>query len=172
MTNPSDNLRALEGPTQQDKDAAADLIETYWHGGDAAMMKLAKSYRDGLAHGAFVRAFQRHRLDALEAAEARIVALSEELEEAVNWSALVDRHGTDRFEDLAEAWLSMEPIKRMTNAICSPFAKYSDEAIMSRFKTIIADMMIAAFTEGCFVGVRAESARALLSTPTQLEGNS
>lgn len=49
---------------QADRDAAADLIETYWPGADATMMKLATSYRAGHSQGVFVRAFARHRLAA------------------------------------------------------------------------------------------------------------
>ena len=41
------------------RQAAASLIEEYWSGSDAAMMKLARSYRDGHEQGAFVRAFAR-----------------------------------------------------------------------------------------------------------------
>jgi hypothetical protein len=52
---------------QVDRDAAADLIERYWSGANASMMKLAASYRAGHSHGAFVRAFEAHRI----AAEAR-----------------------------------------------------------------------------------------------------
>lgn len=51
--------------TQADRDAAADLIEAYWHDSDAGMMKLARSYREGHSQGVFVRAFARHRIAAL-----------------------------------------------------------------------------------------------------------
>ena len=46
---------------QSSRDAAADLIENYWSGSDAEMMKLAKSYRAGHDHGTFLRAFESHR---------------------------------------------------------------------------------------------------------------
>lgn len=55
----------VERVTQADRDAAADLIESYWGGADAGMMKLAKSYRSGHCGGVFARAFARHRLAAL-----------------------------------------------------------------------------------------------------------
>ena len=43
---------------QRHRDAAADLIETYWSGADASMIKLAKSYRNGShTQGVFPRAF-------------------------------------------------------------------------------------------------------------------
>lgn len=46
---------------QVDRTAAADLIEAYWSGADASMMKLAASYRAGHSQGVFVRAFATHR---------------------------------------------------------------------------------------------------------------
>lgn len=57
----------IEKVEQCDRDAAAALIEEYWSGSDASMMKLAKSYRAGHSQGAFVRAFARHRRQSLEA---------------------------------------------------------------------------------------------------------
>lgn len=54
---------------QCDREAAARLIEAYWCGADASMMKLAQSYRAGHSQGAFVRAFARHR----QAAEAEMI---------------------------------------------------------------------------------------------------
>jgi hypothetical protein len=51
--------------TQEDREAAADLIETYWSGADASMLKLAQSYRAGHSQGVFARAFARHRLASL-----------------------------------------------------------------------------------------------------------
>lgn len=63
-----DQPTALVEVTQQDCEAAAALIEAYWSGADAAMMKLAASYRAGHSQGVFVRAFAAHRLAALEEA--------------------------------------------------------------------------------------------------------
>ena len=63
-----------ELPTQADRDAAAELIERYWSGANENMMKLAKSYRAGHSHGAFVRAMQAHRIASnTEAANAQEV---------------------------------------------------------------------------------------------------
>ena len=65
--------------TEADREAAADLIERYWSGADANMMKLAASYRAGHSHGVFVRAFADHRIAAFEAG--RVAGL----EEAASW---------------------------------------------------------------------------------------
>jgi len=51
--------------TQADREAAAALIEAYWSGADASMMKLAASYRAGHSQGVFVRAMAAHRAAAV-----------------------------------------------------------------------------------------------------------
>ena len=61
--------------TQADRLAAADLIEAYWSGSNEGMMKLAKSYRAGHSHGAFVRAFAKHRAKSLAAQDGLVDAL-------------------------------------------------------------------------------------------------
>lgn len=59
-TDRADEMDAL---LQCDLDAAAALIEAYWHGASAEMTKLASSYRAGThRQGVFPRAFMRHRL--------------------------------------------------------------------------------------------------------------
>ena len=63
--------------TQVDLDAAAELIEAYWSGADASMMRLAKDTRNGHRQGAFPRAFARHRESALATARAEAEALKE-----------------------------------------------------------------------------------------------
>ena len=78
MTHPSTD----QGVTAEDREAAASLIETYWAGGDAAMLKLAASYRAGHEQGAFVRAFRDHRLSSTAALEAEIAFLKQRLESA------------------------------------------------------------------------------------------
>lgn len=60
--------------TQEDLDAAADLIESYWSRADANMMRLAKDTRNGHRQGAFPRAFAKHRITALVAKEAELAA--------------------------------------------------------------------------------------------------
>jgi hypothetical protein len=91
---------------------------------------------------------------ALKAAEA-------ERDEAVNWSNIVDRHGTDQFDDLAEAWLGLEAIKRVTNAVTSVFNKWANDALMERFRKHQLAMFHMAYVEGCLAGVKAaEAARA------------
>lgn len=62
--------------TQADLDAAAELIEQYWSGSDANMMKLADSTRKGHRQGAFPRAFARHRQEST-------IELQEKLNKAI-----------------------------------------------------------------------------------------
>jgi ribA/ribD-fused uncharacterized protein len=81
----------------------------------------------------------------------------------------------DGFDDLAETWLALEPIKRMTQAVASVFSKWANEDIMVRFRQHITTVTHQAFVEGCIAGVRAERARAALSPSTdqtQPSGNS
>lgn len=66
--------------TQEDLDAAADLIESYWSGADANMMRLAKDTRNGHRQGAFPRAFAKHRTTALAAKEAENAELRAKVE--------------------------------------------------------------------------------------------
>ncbi|GAB4071680.1 hypothetical protein KHC28_00120 [Ancylobacter sonchi] len=91
-----------------------------------------------------------------EADAARIAELEAERDEAVNWSHVVERHGVDGFDALAETWLAMEPIKRMNNAVTSVFAKWANDDLMKRFKAHITSAMHQSFVEGALVGVRAE----------------
>lgn len=65
--------------TQADLNAAADLIEAYWCGADASMMRLAKDIRNGHSQGVFPRAFARHRQQAEASFKAREDALVEAL---------------------------------------------------------------------------------------------
>lgn len=55
----------------------------------------------------------------LQAETARADEAEKERDEAVNWSRVVDRHGADRFDDLAESWLALEGVQRMHNAVSS-----------------------------------------------------
>lgn len=64
---PSDEAGVVE-ITQADCDAAADLIDAYWHGANVGMRNVARSYRAGHRHGVFAHAFARHRIAALSPA--------------------------------------------------------------------------------------------------------
>jgi len=81
-------------------------------------------------------------------------------DEAVNWSHIVDRHGTDGFDDLADQWLEQTAIQRLVQAVASVFSKWANEGLMVRFRGQMAMLTHTAFVEGCLVGVRAEMARA------------
>ena len=100
------------------------------------------------------------RIAALEAENARLrerlVEVESERDEAVNWAHIVDRHGVDGFDALAETWLAMEAIKRLNNAVTSVFAKWANDELMERFKAHVTNVMHSAFVEGALVGVRAE----------------
>lgn len=91
-----------------------------------------------------------------EEAAATIERLLAERDEAVNWTETVERHGTDGFDALADTWLAMEAIKRVNNAVTSVFSKWSNDALMERFKQHITGTMHVSFVEGCLVGVKAE----------------
>lgn len=98
----------------------------------------------------------------VEALEAALVACEAERDEAVDWSHIVDRHGTDNFDALADAWLERESVAYLHNAIGSVFTKWANDDIMERFKESMRDTVHLAFVEGCLVGVRAEIARTAL----------
>jgi len=70
--------------TQADREAAAALIETYWSGSDASMLKLAASYRAGHSQGVWARAFARHRTTA-EAGKRELVEALRVLSRAFEW---------------------------------------------------------------------------------------
>jgi hypothetical protein len=72
----------VSGVTQADLDAAADLIEQYWSGSDANMIRLAQETRNGHRQGAFPRAFARHREQSTAPLEAQIAVLCEALDKA------------------------------------------------------------------------------------------
>ncbi len=108
-------------------------------------------------------AFDRYRIESLTeqlATEARVEALTAERDEATNWSDIVDRHGTDGFDDLAEAWLGLDAIKRVTNAVTSIFSKWANDELMERFRKHQLSMFHMAFVEGCLAGVKAEKSGA------------
>lgn len=98
--------------------------------------------------------------DTIERLEARVGEAEDERDEAVNWSAIVDRHGTDGFDALGDRWLAMEGVQRMHKAVSSVFAKYASDEIMTRFREHMTTIMHQSFVEGCLVGVRAEMAKA------------
>lgn len=89
-------------------------------------------------------------------ARSRVAEAEAERDDAVNWSAIVDRHGLDGFDALADTWLRMEAIQRLNNAVTSVFAKWANNELMGRFKEHITNVMHESFVEGCIVGVRAE----------------
>ena len=79
--------------TQADRDAAAALIECYWSGADAGMMRLAKDYRNGHSQGVFVRTFAAHRIastTALQADNERLAAVNARLREALKPFAFIE----------------------------------------------------------------------------------
>jgi len=96
---------------------------------------------------------------ALAAQAEEIERLRDEVDEAVNWSHIVDLNGTDQFDDLAEAWLRLPAIRRIHQAMASPFAKFASEDIMQRFLQIMRDQLQIAYVEGALAGVKAEVAR-------------
>lgn len=83
-----------------------------------------------------------------------------ERDESVNWSDIVERHGTDQFDDLAEAWLALPAIKRITAAVTSVFTKWASDELMERFRAHQLSMFHMAYVEGCLTGVKAAEARA------------
>lgn len=95
------------------------------------------------------------RLEAEKAAREKAEA---ERDEAVNWTATVEKHGTDKFDDLAEAWLALPAIQRVTNAVTSVFAKWADQGMMDRFRKHQHNMFQMAYVEGCLAGVKASEA--------------
>lgn len=150
---------------------------------EQAMNLLANQCSGALAHMLRSGDWQRHienvsiskALAAIEAAlqangpqaaatierlEARVGEAEDERDEAVNWSAIVDRHGTDGFDALGDRWLAMEGVQRMHKAVSSVFAKYASDEIMTRFREHMTTIMHQSFVEGCLVGVRAEMAKA------------
>lgn len=100
-------------------------------------------------------------LALITAQAAEIERLTQERDEAVNWSEIVDQHGIDGFDDLAEKWLSMDAILRVHNAVASVFSKWADDGMMARFKAHMSNVMHLSFVEGCIVGVRTAEARAI-----------
>lgn len=98
--------------------------------------------------------------DALVAAADLIEQQAAELEEASAWNEIIDRHGTDQFDDLAEKWLSMVTMQRFFQAHCSTFSKWADDQLLARYRQSMADMIQLAFVEGALAGVRAEIAQA------------
>ena len=91
---------------------------------------------------------------------AQLIAMKAERDEAVNWSDIVERYGTDQFDDLAEKWLAMESIQRVHNAVASVFSKWANDELISRFKKHMSNSLQIAFVEGCLAGVRAAEAKA------------
>lgn len=91
---------------------------------------------------------------------AQVAKLEAELNEAVNWNDIVDRHGCDQFDDIAEKWLALEPVKRVHNAVTSVFSKWANDELMERFKQHMENSLQMAFVEGCLCGVRTVEAKA------------
>lgn len=102
-------------------------------------------------------------VELVEALKAKIAQIEEERDEATNWSDIVDRHGTDQFDDLAEAWLALPAIQRVTNAVTSTFAKWANDELMTRFRQHQLSMFHMAYVEGCLAGVKAVEAKTALS---------
>lgn len=124
------------------KDLHEAIADGWFHG---------KAKPDGLVHNTLYDA--ANLLD--EAAQA-LTRITGERDEAVNWTETVERHGTDGFDALGDAWLAMDAIKRVNNAVTSVFSKHSNDEIMERFKQHITNVMHVSFVEGCLVGVKAE----------------
>ncbi len=104
-------------------------------------------------------------IESITALQAELAEVRSERDEATNWSDIVDRHGCDGFDDLADQWLSLPAIRRIHQAMSSPFAPYANEDIMQRFLTIMSDQLHIAYVEGCLAGVKAEAARTLAPQP-------
>lgn len=154
----------LEVRTESLRSAHRVWLKAYdWVGADSfdGMDPEGRSLMEHAASNArlVLDGYPDHFESALADKDKRIAELEEERDEAVNWSTLVDRHGTDQFDTLAEEWLTLESITRTFNALCSTFAAYSDDALMSRFKANMAAIFQMAFVEGALCGVRAELAR-------------
>lgn len=107
---------------------------------------------------------------AIASLHATIEQLERERDEAVNWNDIVDRHGVDQFDDLADAWMAMEPIQRVHNAVASVFSKWANDELMTRFKQHMANSLHLAFVEGCIVGVRAAEAKARALSDSAIPG--
>jgi hypothetical protein len=106
--------------------------------------------------------------------DAEIERLRAELDEESAWDAVVGAHGgLDAFDKLADVWVAREPIKRMFNASCSVFAKWSNDELMERFKNNLTAQMHQAFVEGCMTGSRARAALAHPEgiTPQEKDGD-
>lgn len=89
----------------------------------------------------------------------RIEEVEKERDEAVNWNALVDKHGgLDDLDALARQWVEQDGIRKVRNAAASVFAKWANEQQMSRFREYMDNTMAMAFVEGAIVGVRATGA--------------
>lgn len=88
----------------------------------------------------------------------RVREAEAERDEAINWTGIVDRYGTDKFDTLAERWLRTEGIIRTRNAVTSVFVKWASEDIMERFRAHMDNAMQLAFVEGALCGVRAAEA--------------
>jgi hypothetical protein len=106
----------------------------------------------------------RALLDRIASLEAALAEAQSERDEATNWTDIVDRHGTDQFDDLAEAWLALPAIQRTTNAAISTFAKWANDDLMQRFRQNQLSMFHLAYVEGCLAGVKAAEAAALSSS--------
>ncbi|EHK57723.1 hypothetical protein [Allomesorhizobium alhagi] len=126
---------------------------------ETTMAKAAEALREKQAELDTWRDHCRDWVARTEKAESYLRAVEAERDEAVNWSGIVDRHGTDQFDDLAEAWLELDAIKRVTNAVTSTFSKWADDALMDRFRKHQLSMFHMAFVEGCLAGVKAAEAR-------------
>lgn len=111
--------------------------------------------------GAWVRYSDYASLESENASlRKKVKEMEAELDEAVNWNDIVDRHGLDQFDDLAERWLAMEGIQRVHNAVASVFSKWANDDLMGRFKQHMSNAMQMSFVEGCLVGIRTAEARA------------
>lgn len=132
--------------------------------------------RDGAkTNAAYIAAANPETILALiaerDALRAGLEEIEAERDEALDWAATVDRHGTDLFDALGDKWLSQTPIVRMFNAVASVFSRWANDDLMDRFKKHMHALVHQAFVEGCIVGCRIadERARQLLTPRSETE---
>lgn len=102
------------------------------------------------------RALQNIILSLIE----RVEKAEAERDEASNWTATVEKYGTDQFDDLAAKWVAMDAITRVRNAVASVFSKWASEELLVRFREHMDRAMQLAFVEGALCGVRAAESSA------------
>ena len=129
---------------------------------DEQIAEIAREFSDAQRYDGNLRFWAaRHAVSVLShalAASAALAEITKERDEALDWSTTVDSHRLDQFDDLADAWLTLKPIERMYNAVCSVFSEWANDELMVRFKGSLRAITHQAFVEGCIVGTHASQA--------------